>query len=119
MKTILLVEDEELLSYIYRERLMKAGYKVTVANTGKECLDFLKSSEPDLILLDIKLPDMSGLQILEEWRGISSYVPVIILSAYESFQTEYDVWASKVSDSLLKPIALKDLLEKIREKIGE
>jgi len=117
MKIILLVEDEKKLSDTIRDELVEAGYKVTIVNTGKKCLEFLKLIEPNLIILDIGLPDISGLQILEKLRTMSSHVPVIICAAFDSYQTDNDVLASNVSDYIVKPVDLKDLLLKVKKAI--
>ena len=119
MKTILLVEDEKSLSDIVTDELTEAGYEVLVAYTGKECYEHLKTTTPDLVILDIKLPDVSGLKLLEDIRRNLTNLPVVIFTAFDSFKTDYEIWASKISDYIVKPVDLDDLKAKIKKILGE
>ncbi|MBN1385197.1 MAG: response regulator [Elusimicrobia bacterium] len=119
MKTILLVEDEKTLSAIIADELKEAGYKVLVAYTGKEYYEHMKASTPDLVILDIKLPDTSGLKLLAHVREKSTNLPIVICTAFDSFKNDYEVWASKISDYIVKPVDLDDLKSKIRKILGE
>ncbi|HAM39384.1 MAG: hypothetical protein A2474_01720 [Elusimicrobia bacterium RIFOXYC2_FULL_34_12] len=119
MKTIISVEDEKPLSEIICDELSESGYKVFSANSGKECMELLKTITPDLVILDIKLPDTSGLQILQEIRRKSATLPIIMCSAYDSFKADYEVWSSKIADYIVKPIDLDDLKNKVKIILGE
>lgn len=119
MKTILLVEDEVSLSDIISDELREAGYEVLTAYTGKECYEHMKEVTPDLVILDIKLPDVSGLKLLEDVRNKSANLPIVICTAFDSFKTEYEVWASKISEYIVKPVDLDDLRAKIKKILGE
>lgn len=81
-KNILLVEDEHLLGNLLRQRLEKEGFKVFLATDGEEGLKFVKEKKPDLILLDIILPKISGFEFMKELNEIpdSKKIPVIIIS---------------------------------------
>ena len=81
-KTILLVEDEPLLGNILKLRLEKENLGVTLARDGEEALNFLKINKPDLILLDIILPKLSGFEVMEKLKEEPSYkkAPIVILS---------------------------------------
>ena len=81
-KTILLVEDEPLLGKLLRQRLLKEGFGVLYARDGDEAVESLKTNKPDLILLDIVLPKMSGFEIMEKIKndpGLNK-APIIIIS---------------------------------------
>jgi len=82
MVTLLLVEDEKALADVLKTKLQREGFTVSVANDGAEGLAKLKSERPDLVLLDIILPKMSGFDILEEMRKDPElpHPPVIIIS---------------------------------------
>ncbi len=118
-KNILIVEDEELLLDTFVDAMENMGYNTVGKSDGKTALEYVNSFKPDLIILDIKLPDMSGLQILEEIRKILPKVPIIMCTAYDSFKTDYEVWASKVTDYIVKPVILKDIEEKIKKILGD
>jgi two-component system, response regulator, stage 0 sporulation protein F len=119
MKTILVTEDEELLSEIYRDTLEKEGYRVLTALTGSSALSHLEAAEPDLVILDIKLPDMSGAQVLEAIRKKYPDLPVIMCTAYDTFRDEHEFWSSKISYYIVKPVVLDDLKGKIRRILKE
>ena len=114
-KTVLVVEDEELLSRVYEDTLKKSGYDVTVARDGAAALKYLDANRPDLAILDIKLPDISGFKILEEIRKRYRDLPVMMCTAYDSSKTDYEIWASQVEDFQQKPILLDELRKRIKE----
>ena len=82
MKKILLIEDNEELSKMYQVELSQAGYKVDSAYTGREGLNLLKQSKPDLILLDILLPKMDGFDLLRKIKKDkeTANIPVVLLT---------------------------------------
>ncbi len=81
-KTILLVEDEPLLGNLLKQRLEKENFKVFLSKDGEEARSFLKNQVPDLILLDIILPNISGFELMEEFQSDPqiSKVPVVVIS---------------------------------------
>jgi len=119
MKKIFLVEDEINLAEIVKDELTETGYEVHIANTGKDCLDKMNSIKPDLFILDIKLPDISGLKLLEEIRVVFPDVAIMICTAFDSFKTDYEVWSAKISDYIVKPVDLDDLKRRIHWILGE
>ncbi len=119
MKNILIVEDEELLCKIYATSLSDSGYNIRIANDANTALEKLKEYQADLIMLDVKLPGMSGLELLKKIREIDQDVHIIMVSAYDSFKSEYEVWASQISDYIVKPVKLAELLTKIKNILGE
>jgi len=118
MKTILVAEDEELLSQIYEDSL-KNDFNVVVFHSGIEVLVYLEVNKPALAILDVKLPDMSGLKLLEEIRKILPDLPIILCTAYDTFRSDYEVWSAKISDYVVKPVALDELKRKIKKILGE
>jgi CheY-like chemotaxis protein len=82
MKKILLVEDEEIMIGLLQKKLVKEGYEVSVARDGEEGLRTIKKSKPDLILLDIVMPKMGGLEVMEQMNKDKEIknVPVIVVS---------------------------------------
>jgi CheY-like chemotaxis protein len=81
MKTILLVEDDPFLVDLYNTKLKEVGYEVVIAVSGRECLAKLKEKKPDLLLLDIVLPDLDGWNVLREIKKENlADLKVIILS---------------------------------------
>lgn len=82
MTKILLVEDDILLSKMYAQKFKKDGYEVSTAADGQEGLSLIKSTKPDVILLDIMMPKMSGLQVLEKIKADKQFksIPVLLLT---------------------------------------
>ena len=113
MTRILIIEDEPALARALAITLNARGYETDVAVTGAAGLDLVASSHPDLILLDLGLPDLDGMTILAAVRGWSQ-VPVVVLSAR---QTSYDKVAALdagADDYVSKPFAMDELLARIR-----
>jgi len=117
MKRILVVDDEENIRVLYREELEEEGYTVDVAANGREALNKLNTFNPDLITLDIKMPEMDGVETLRRIRGIQRDLPVILCSAYGEYKQDLTTWASdayviKTSDLTELKDTIKILLSK-------
>jgi len=94
-KKILVVDDEENLRNLLVSELAEEGYDVAEAKSGEEALLALTESGPfDLVTLDIKMPGMGGIAALREIREGTPAVPIIVLSAYSEFKSDFDVWAA-------------------------
>jgi len=120
MKTILVVEDEVRLAQLYEIALKESGYNVIVANDGTTALNHLSSSTPDLMMLDIGLPDISGLEILKKIREKSATLPTVVMcTADKGFKENHKNYTSKISAYFEKPVGLGELRKKIKELIGE
>lgn len=118
MKKILIAEDEEVLREVFKDELAEEGYEVMEARDAKGTLDHLRKEKVDLLILDIKLPDMSGLKLLEKIRKEYPALPIIICTAYDAFKTDYEIWAGHIADYIVKPVDLEVLKEKIGRIIG-
>ena len=77
-KSILIVDDEEDIRDLLSYNLKKAGFNVDVASNGKDCLSKLKSNKPNLILLDVMMPEMDGLEVCEEIKSESTNADILI-----------------------------------------
>ncbi|MEZ0344353.1 MAG: sigma-54 dependent transcriptional regulator [Caldimicrobium sp.] len=110
---ILIVEDEEIsLKYLAR-LLEKEGFYVEGASTGEEALDKVKKGSYDLVLLDLRLPDINGLELLPEIKKLDEEINVIIITAYGSIESAVSAIKAGASDYLTKPIEVEELLLKI------
>jgi two-component system, response regulator, stage 0 sporulation protein F len=118
MKTvrILIVDDEENIRLLFKEELEEEGYEVVVAANGYEALDRLRESAFDLVVMDIKMPGMDGIQTLNEIKATNKDQPVILCSAYGEFKQDLASW---VSDGYVVKSAdtqeLKETIKKILE----
>jgi len=115
MKHILVVDDEENILTLFEDELTDAGYRVTTAGTGREALDQIEEETPDLLILDIRMPDMHGLEVLAKIRETNKDLPVIMCTAIHGLKDDYTVWEAGVSAYLTKPINLDDLVYKVQE----
>ena len=119
-KKILLVEDEEGLRLLYGEELKAEGYEVIFASNGKEALRQLEADRPDLIILDIVMPVMDGMETLGQIMGRERKVPIIIHTSYPGYREDFMSWAAdayvaKSSDLRELKETVRDLLKKGRK----
>lgn len=115
MRSILVVEDEKHLLDLYRNEFEDIGYTVHPAVTGQDAIASVKKQRPDLVILDIKLADMEGLQVLDEIKAIDKTIPVIINSAYSVYKSDFSSWMA--DDYIVKSSDLSVLLNKVKELI--
>ena len=94
MKRILVVDDEEGIRQLYQEELEEEGYKVELAERGEEALEKISKAKPDAVILDLKMPGMGGLEVLERIREQYKDLPVIISTAYGEYKSDLTTWAS-------------------------
>jgi DNA-binding NtrC family response regulator len=117
VETLLIVDDEEHQRLLYQEELGEEGYQVILAGNGKEALERLSESVPDLIVLDVRMPIMNGLEALGKIIGKEKGIPVIIHSAYSSYKDDFMSWAA--DDFVVKSSDLTELKRKIRELLDK
>ena len=115
MQTILIIDDDAAIGNLEQEVLERAGYQVLRAYSGTEALLLLKSSRPDLALLDLMLPGLSGEEVLPQLQGI----PVIVVSAKASVQDKVGLLLSGAADYLTKPFDTKELLARVAVRLRE
>ena len=116
---VLLVEDEALFARAVARRLEKAGFGVDAVGTLAEARRALAAAEPDIMLLDMRLPDGSGLDFLAERAGVpGTRVPVIAMSAYGELEDAVGAMKFGAADYLKKPIDLEELLLNLRKVLA-
>jgi CheY-like chemotaxis protein len=86
MATILFADDEESIRLLYQEEFEEAGYEVVVAASGEEALETFAEVQPDLLVVDIKMPGMDGIELVRRIRESSTDVPVILCTAYGEYR---------------------------------
>ena len=116
---ILVIEDQEDLAELYQATLRKAGYKVQQAFTGEEGIAEFRANGADAILLDITLPEMSGVQVLREIRKTNASVPVIIITGETHEDLRKECERLGVYAYLSKPVNYEAMLEAIRSALEE
>ncbi len=117
MPTVLIVDDEKNLRELYCTELAEEGYEVLVASNGKEAVEILQKTQPDVVVMDVRMPEMDGIEALGKMVARHRKIPIIINTAYTSYQDDYRVWAAEayvVKSSDLS--RLKEALRKVLEK---
>jgi len=114
-KKILVVEDEEALRLLYEEELREEGYEVLNARNGRDAFLQLEVGKPDLIILDIAMPDMNGMEVLNRILENKRKIPIILNTAYAGYRQDFMSWGADAY--VMKSADLKELKEKIREVI--
>jgi DNA-binding response OmpR family regulator len=116
MNSILLVDDEESIHLLYQEELEEEGYKIHSAFSGEEALEKLQEVSVDLVILDINMPGMNGLEALRQIKAIDQSLPVILCSAYQEFKQDLSSWAS--DEYLVKSANLDELKAAVKRHLG-
>ncbi|MGC2123597.1 MAG: ATP-binding protein, partial [Xanthobacteraceae bacterium] len=113
-QTILVVDDNEVQRDLVRDLLMPLGFSIVTAASGRECLDLVEQCSPNLILLDIAMPEMDGWQVMQElYRRPRDRAAILILSANAVDPHHMEGAKRLYDDTLMKPIDLRQLLKKI------
>ena len=118
---ILIIDDEWVNRELYREFLVPYGYRVTMAKDGAEGLELAFTSEPDLIILDVVLPKITGCKIYELLKGDPSTkdIPILVISAVRSPQEiKGKCNGMPIQDIYMKPLRHKEIKEKIDTILG-
>jgi two-component system response regulator MprA len=113
--TVLIVDDDPNLLRMLRRGLAFAGYRVQAAEDGEQALRLALDEEPDLVVLDVMLPEpLDGLEVARRLRAGGSDVPIIMLTARDSLTDKVAGFASGADDYLAKPFAFEELLVRVR-----
>ena len=120
-KTVLIVEDNELNMKLFNDLLEAHGYATVQTRNGMEAIDLARLHRPDLILMDIQLPEVSGLQVTQWIKNDEElkHIPVIAITAFAMKGEEEKMRAGGCEAYLSKPISVVKFLETVKNYIGE
>lgn len=119
-QTIYVVDDEESIRVFLKEELSDEGYSVAVFPDGESALDALATRCPDLMILDIRMPGIDGIKVLQRSKQKYPDLPVILCSAYSDYKHDFGAWSA--DGYFVKSARLEGLIEMIRgvlEQNGE
>ncbi len=116
MKTILVVDDEDAVRELIAEELTDEGYRVLTVNNARDALKIVEEEPLDLVILDIRMPGMDGLEVLPRILGLREQVKVILNTAYSVYKESFMSWAADAY--IVKSSDLMELKEKVAELIG-
>lgn len=113
-QTILVVEDEQAILMGIEENLKEAGYKVFTAEDGKTALDTARSKKPDLILLDVMIPFITGFEVCRKLRESGANMPIIMLTARTDEFDKLHGFEMGADDYITKPFSINELLARVK-----
>ena len=117
MTRILVVEDDKNQQELYRVELTEEGYEVDVAGDGKEAVSRVQQNRPDLIVLDISMPGMDGIEAMGKILGGDNRIPIVLNTAYSSYKDNFMTWSAdayviKSSDHTKLKTTIKEVLSR-------
>ena len=115
---ILVIDDEMDITLLFRRMLEEEGYKILTANNGVDSLKILETEKPDLIFLDLKLPDMDGIKILHLIKKRDKNIEVIIITGYGALKTVRQAMALGAYDYITKPPDFDNILALVKETLS-
>jgi CheY-like chemotaxis protein len=113
MTTILLVEDDKNQRVLYEQELKHDGYEVVTASDGKEALEKVQEQLPDIVIMDINMPKMDGIEAMGRILSNNKKVPVVINTAYSNYKDSFMSWAADAY--IVKSSDLSELKNTIKE----
>lgn len=109
---ILIVDDDLHIQRLYKDELEEEGYEIVVASTGKDALELFDKENPDIVTLDILMPDIDGISLLRKMKELKPAIPIIMSTAYD-YRDDFAVWASEAY--IVKSADLKELKTTIKK----
>jgi ATP-dependent Lon protease len=117
--SILVVDDELLIRDLLYDFFRDQGWDVAIAESGQRALEIQRSKKVDLVLTDVKMPNMDGLTLTSELRESYPDIPVVIMTGYPSVDSAVSALRQKVADYIIKPFNINQLYKIVEEKIRE
>jgi len=119
MPRILVVDDELLIRDLLYDFFSSRNYEIILAESGTKALDVLGAEDVDLILTDLKMPDMDGLEMIKKAGAVKNGTPVIIMTGFPSIESAIEALRLKVADYIIKPFNINRLFESIESVLEE
>lgn len=119
MNTILIIDDDKNLLKSFEKMLMGEGYEVMTATSGEEGLSAVRESVPDLVISDLRLPGINGIEAFVAIREIEPGIPAIIMTAYSTPASAAEAIALGAFGYVLKPFDIQEMLDLIKSALGE
>jgi two-component system, OmpR family, response regulator len=116
---VLLVDDEKEFAATLAERLTLRGLITVTANDGQQALRCMEQDRPQIVILDMKMPGMSGLEVLRLIKQKCPTIPVILLTGQDTTKDSMEGMDVGAFDYMVKPVKIEELLQKMREALGQ
>jgi DNA-binding NtrC family response regulator len=117
--SILVVDDELLIRDLLYDFFSSQGWDISVAENGEKALEIIRSKKIDLVLTDIKMPEMDGLTLATLVNQSHPGIPVVVMTGYPSVDTAVSALRNKVADYVIKPFNINQLFKLVESKIDE
>src|SRR5690348_16446157 len=117
MSSILIVEDETKMQRLLQLNLSEEGYTARTASDAETGLNLLRQEKVDLVLTDLRLPGMDGLEFLQEAKRVNAALPVVVMTAYGTVETAVEAMKAGASDYVLKPFSLEEIKLIVRKEL--
>ena len=117
--SILVVDDELLIRDLLYDFFLGQGWQVSIAENGEKALEILRSKEIDVVLTDIKMPQMDGLTLTSEVKESFPGIPVVLMTGYPSVESAVAALRNKAADYVTKPFNINQLFKLIDAKVKE
>ena len=117
MRTLLVIDDEPNIVFSFKSTLASPQLSVISAATAREGIELIKSTRPDVVMLDVRLPDLSGLKAYERIRAIDERLPVIVMTAFAKTETAIEAMRLGAFEYLVKPVDLRRLREVVTKAL--
>lgn len=116
LEKILIVDDDQLMRKLLGYIIKKAGYKVSLADDGSKALKIVKKEKPDLIISDVEMPKLGGLELCQKLKENfdTKLIPIILITSNTQIQDKLSGFRSGVDDYFIKPLHLKNLLTRVQ-----
>jgi len=114
---ILVIDDEERMCWALERALSQEGYQVATATRGMQGIDLAQETDPSLVILDLKMPDVDGIEVLKELKKLNPYIPVIMITAHGSIDTAIEAMKIGAADYITKPFKLEEIKVQIKQAL--
>jgi len=113
---ILVVDDEKTFADVLCENFLRSGENASTMNNAVDAIHYLKDNDVDVVILDINMPDMNGIEVLRQMKEINPTLPVILSTAYHEYKQDLGAWAS--DEYVVKSSDLGELKEAVRRYLS-
>ena len=114
---ILIIDDEERMCWALKRAFNHKGYQVVTTTSGLQGIDLTKETEPELVILDLKMPDIDGIEVLKGIKKINPHIPIIMITAHGTIETAIEAMKIGATDYIIKPFELEEIRALVKQAL--